>query len=62
MKEGWMKNDKGWIRNDEGWMMKNDDFKLLIGFKDKQTFVIVELLLQLKRQKVLKVAKVEGCW
>ena len=23
--------------NDEGWMMKDDDFKMLMGFADKQT-------------------------
>ena len=49
--EEWMKNEIK-LMKDEGWMMKNDDFKLLRGFADRltdrQTFVIVELLLQLK--------------
>ena len=49
----------GWMIKDEGWMMKNDDFKLLRGEgfcrqtdgqTDKQTFVIVESLLQLKTE------------
>ena len=29
-------------------MMKDDDFKLLRGFGDEQTFVVVESLLRLK--------------
>ena len=66
MKEEWMKNDEVWMKDelrmmkDEGWMMKDDDLNLLRGFEDqqtdrwmnRQTLVNVELLLQLKRQKL----------
>ena len=62
----WMKDelrmmkDEGWMMKDEGWMMKDDDLNLLRGFEDqqtdrwmnRQTLVNVELLLQLKRQKL----------
>ena len=52
-KDEWrMTKDEWTMMNDERWMMKNDDFKLLKGFADgltdRQTFLIVELLLQLK--------------
>ena len=56
MKEGWVSNDEKdeWrMKNDEAWMMNGDDFKLLRGFADgltdKQTFVIIESLLWLKK-------------
>ena len=62
----WMKDelrmmkDEGWMMKHEGWMMKDDDLNLLRGFEDqqtdrwmnRQTLVNVELLLQLKRQKL----------
>ena len=60
MKEGWIKNVKNdtGVMNEEWWMMKDDDFKLLRGFDnrqtdrrtDEQTFVNVELLSQLKNE------------
>ena len=32
-----MKNDEGGMKNDEGGIMKDDYFKLLRGFEDRQT-------------------------
>ena len=37
----------------EGWMMKDDDFKLLRGFADGWTFVIVESHSRLQRNQML---------
>ena len=43
MKERWMTNDEGWVEDEwrmmkvEGWMMKDDDFKMLMGFASEQT-------------------------
>ena len=53
MKEGWMKSDEGWIKNYEGWRMNDEGwwFQAVEEFRwqtDKQTFVNVESLLQLK--------------
>ena len=83
MKEGWMKNVKdewgkmneeceGWMMNDEGWRMKDDDFKLLRGFEnkqmDKQTFVNVVSLSQQKSLKSWKRGELklnmnaDKCW
>ena len=42
MKERWMTNDEGWVEDEwrmmkvEGWMMKDDDFKMLMGFASEQ--------------------------
>ena len=51
MKEGWMKND-------EGWMMMISSCGGVFGFADeqtdKQTFVTVELLSQLKKDMYFK--------
>ena len=63
MKEGRMKND-------EGWMMKDDDFKLLRGFADRQMNEQMDgwtdicdcrVALQLKRSKLkIMVIYLEG--
>ena len=63
MNEGQMK-DEWRIMKDEGWMMNDDDFKLLRGFADgrtdrqtnRRTFVIVESLSRLKKNKRLEIA------
>ena len=53
--EGWRMEDGGWRMEDGGWRMKDDDFILLRvlvtdRLSNRQTFVNVELLLQLKKK------------
>ena len=48
--EGWRMKLRGWRMKNEGWRMKDEGWRMkgVYRWKDKQTLVIVELLLRLK--------------